>query len=69
MSIHEKIIDFVKSWLYYPKMCRHFMTTMADITSIQFMERYNNRWKYAWWHCRVGKMKDNSGVCSKRRGG
>ncbi len=53
-----RIYDFIRSWLYYPKLCKYLMKSMCDVTAIQFMGKYNSRWKYALWHCKRGKLSD-----------
>lgn len=46
------IIDFIKSWLYYPKMKRY-------LNRLGIHNWDNQRLYYAWWHCHVGKLKEN----------
>lgn len=52
----ERIIDYIKSWLYYPTMKKYF-----DDRKMSGYNRWNNRkfarFEYAWWHCHVGKLK------------
>lgn len=53
-----RIYDFIRSWIYYPKLCKYFMKSMPDETFVWFMGEYNSRWKYALWHCKRGKLSD-----------
>lgn len=46
-----KLIDFFKSWIYYPEMVRYFKKQGIDIS------KKWTRIRYAWWHCRVGRLK------------
>ena len=47
------IIDFIKSWLYYPKLKKYFENKgMIDYVP-------ETRFEYAKWHSRCGKLKDN----------
>lgn len=50
------IIDFIKSWLYYPKMVRNFEKTSWGRQYIMNLTRF----KYSWWHCHVGKLKNRN---------
>lgn len=56
MKIIERILDYKKSWIYYPTMKKYF-----DARKMSDYNRYNDRkfarFKYAWWHCHVGKLK------------
>ena len=46
----KKMIDFIKSWLYYPKMVKY----LKDKCGIEYK---NSRLGYSWWHCHTGKLK------------
>ncbi len=51
IPIHKRIIDFIKSWFYYPKLKRYAMEQGG------WMKIYISnigRFQYAWWHCRKG---------------
>lgn len=53
----EKIVDYIKSCFYYPTMKRWF-----DERNISKQNPWNNRkfarFRYAWWHCHIGKLKN-----------
>lgn len=49
-----RIKDFVKSFFYYPKMKRYFRNRKMEQYDI-----WKSAIKYAWWHCNVGKLKQN----------
>lgn len=56
MKTIERIIDYIKSWLYYPTMKKYFDDRkMSDYN--HWRNRKFARFKYAWWHCHVGKLK------------
>lgn len=46
------MIDFIKSWIYYPKLKRY-------LTNHYGFEFNMSRIQYAWWHYHVGKLKEN----------
>ena len=46
----KRMIDFIKSWLYYPKMVKY----LKDKCGIEYK---NSRLGYSWWHCHTGKLK------------
>ena len=52
----KRIFDYIKSWLYYPKMEKYF-----DDRDMSMCNRWKNkkfaRFKYAWWHCHAGKLR------------
>ena len=48
------IIDFLKSWLYYPKL-KEYLENKGMSVKVMF----GNRFGYAKWHCRLAKLKDN----------
>lgn len=56
MKLTERIVDYTKSWLYYPTMKKYF-----DDIKMSDYNPWNNRkfarFKYAWWHCHAGKLK------------
>lgn len=52
----QRIVDYIKSWLYYPKMEKYFDDREMTIYSRWKYKKFA-RFKYAWWHCRVGKLK------------
>lgn len=47
-----RIIDFIKSWIYYPKMVKYIKKSYC----IDLSDRWS-RFEYAWWHCHVWKLK------------
>ena len=57
MRIIERIADYIKSCLYYPKMKKYF-----DERDMAGCNHWKNErfamFKYAWWHCHVGKFKN-----------
>lgn len=56
MKIPERIVDYIKSWLYYPTMKKYFDDRkMSDCN--HWHKRKFARFKYAWWHCHAGKLK------------
>lgn len=56
MKIAEKILDYIKSWIYYPKMKKYYEEKKLEVYNPWRNERFA-RFKYAWWHCHVGKLK------------
>ena len=42
----KMIIDFIKSWFYYPKMTKY----LKDKCNIEYP---CSRLRYSWWHCRI----------------
>ena len=48
------IIDFIKSWLYYPKLKKELKRL-----GVRDEDMYGTRWGYAKFHCKCGKLKDN----------
>ena len=46
----KRMIDFIKSWIYYPKMVKY----LKDKCGIEYK---NSRLGYSWWHCHTGKLK------------
>lgn len=58
MKTAERIVDYIKSWFFYPKMEKYF-----DDRDMSDCNRWKHekfaRFKYAWWHCHVGKLKPN----------
>ena len=46
------ILDFIKSWLYYPTMVKY-------LNKLGIHSWDNQRLYYSWWHCHVGKLKAN----------
>lgn len=48
--IMRRMIDFIKSWVYYPKMMKY----LKDKCGIDYP---CSRLKYSWWHCYAGKLK------------
>lgn len=57
MKSTERIIDYIKSWLYYPTMKKYFDDRgMSDCN--HWDKRKFGRFRYAWWHCHVGKLKN-----------
>ena len=53
----ERIVDYIKSWIYYPKMKKYF-----DDRNMSNHNPWRNqkfaRFKYASWHCKRGKLKN-----------
>ena len=43
------MIDFIKSWIYYPNMFKY----LKDRCNIEYPK---SRLEYAWWHCHAGKI-------------
>lgn len=50
MKFVLRIYDFVKSWLYYPKMKIYLRRLGIDYPEIRFT--------YSLWHCRGGQLSD-----------
>lgn len=48
------IIDFIKSWLYYPKLKKELKRI-----GVREEDMYGTRYGYAKFHCKCGKLKDN----------
>ena len=48
------IVDFIKSWLYYPKLKEYL-----ESKGMSAMSMFGNRLGYAKWHSRCGKLKYN----------
>lgn len=48
--IMRRMIDFVKSWIYYSKMIKY----LKDRCEIDYP---CSRLRYSWWHCHAGKLK------------
>ena len=48
------IIDFIKSWLYYPKIKKYLKSI-----GVRDEDMYGTRLGYAKIHCKCGKLKDN----------
>lgn len=57
MKIIERISDYIKSWLYYPTMKKYFDDRKMSECNTWRNKRFA-RFKYAWWHCHVGKLKE-----------
>lgn len=57
-KILQRIFDYIKSLMYYPTMKKYF-----DDRDMSECNTWNNdrfaRFKYAWWHCHVGMLKNN----------
>lgn len=45
----KKIIDFAKSWLYYPKMQKYLIKTYGKKMNM-------TRLQYSIWHCKLEKL-------------
>ena len=60
MYMFSRIIDYIKSWLYYPKMKK-----CLDDRNLSACNPWNNerfaRFKYASWHCKLEKIKELGG--------
>ena len=52
MKAALRIYDFIKSWMYYPKMKRY----LKERCSVDYP---NTRLKYSFWHCKAGMLCDN----------
>lgn len=50
------VVDYVKSWFYYPKMKKHFVERGMSHYNIWENEKFA-RFKYASWHCKLEKIK------------
>lgn len=48
------IVDFIKSWLYYPKLKKYLKNNGLSVKVM-----FGDRLRYAKWHCQVAKLKDN----------
>lgn len=51
IPVYKRVIDFVKSWFYYPKLKKY------DLEQGGWIKTYisnTGRFQYAWWHCRKG---------------
>lgn len=57
MKLLERIVDYIKSWIYYPTMERYFNERGMTQYNVWKHEKFA-RFKYAWWHCHVGKLKN-----------
>ncbi len=57
MRIFERIVDYIKSYLYYPTMKKYFDDRGMSIYN-PWRDRKFGRFEYAWWHCHVGKLKE-----------
>ena len=57
MKTLERAVDYIKSLLYYSKMKQYF-----DRINMSQYNHWKNkkfaRFKYAWWHCHAGKLKN-----------
>lgn len=47
-----RIYDFIKAWIYYPKMKRY----LKDRCGVDYQ---NTRLRYSLWHCRTGMLCDD----------
>ena len=56
MRTTERIIDYIKSWLYYPKMRKYFESINLKNADL-WRKKMFPRFSYAWWHCKHGKLK------------
>lgn len=54
------IIDFIKSWAYYHKMEKYFNERGYSQFNVWNGKKFA-RFRYAWWHCRLGKLVDYAG--------
>lgn len=52
MKLFIRVYDFIKSWLYYPKMKRFLNGIECEPT--------RSRLKYALWHCKNGMCSDTA---------
>ena len=48
------IVDFIKSWLYYPKLKEYLKNNGLSVKVM-----FGDRLRYAKWYCQVVKLKDN----------
>lgn len=51
MLIFIRVYDFIKSWLYYPKMIQYLRKCGIN-------EFKRTKFQYALWHCRTGNLSD-----------
>lgn len=59
MRTLKRIVDYINSWLYYPKMEKYFKGIGLEKSNPWYGKRFA-RFKYSWWHCHAGKLKDRS---------
>ena len=52
MKVILRIYDFIKSWMYYPKM-KQYLKGRCNV------DYQNTRLQYSFWHCRTGMLCDN----------
>lgn len=60
MKMILRIYDFIKSWIYYPKM-KHYLKEKCGV------DCDHTRIQYALWHCKVGILSDMNLKNSKIR--
>ena len=60
MKLVLKVYDFIKSWIYYPKMKRYLKEKCG-------VDCAYTRIQYALWHCKVGFLSDMNLKNSKIR--
>lgn len=60
MKMILRIYDFIKSWIYYPKM-KHYLKEKCGVDCV------HTRLQYALWHCKVGFLSDMNLKNSKIR--
>ena len=51
MKIVLRIYDFIKSWIYYPKM-KHYLKEKCGVDCV------HTKFQYALWHCKQGILSD-----------
>ncbi len=60
MKIILRIYDFIKSWVYYPKM-KCYLKERCGVDCV------HTRLQYALWHCKAGLLSDMNLKNSKIR--
>lgn len=53
----RRIVDFIQSWIFYPKMVKYFCDRGMENCNPWYREKFA-RIRYSWWHCHVGKLKN-----------
>ena len=51
IPLYKRMIDFVKSWFYYPKLKKYAMEH-GGLMKVYISN--TGRFQYSWWHCRKG---------------
>lgn len=53
----DRIIDYIESWFYYPKMKKYLEENKMSAHNPWRNARFA-RFKYAWWHSKPRKLKE-----------